>query len=109
MYSQNVFDRFLLKINFFCFLNKIQSVFLSASRASYSSWHVLLGLIKGWRQCSVENEVAGYILMDLSKAFDCLSHDLLIANLEAYGIEKQSLLLLLSYLQQRRQCVKLKG
>ena len=56
-----------------------------------------------------ENEVAGAILMDLSKAFDCLPHDLLIAKLEAYGIEKQSLLLLLSYFQPRKQSVKVKG
>ena len=53
--------------------------------------------------------MAGAILMDLSKAFDCLPHDLLIAKLEAYRIEKQSLLLLLSYLQQRKQSVKVKG
>ena len=90
------------------FLNKIQSVFLSAYRARYSSQHVLLRLIEGWRQCSDENKVAGAILMDLSKAFYCLPHDLLIAKHEAYGIEKQSLRLLLSYIQQRKQSVKVK-
>ena len=103
-----IFERFLLN-QILPFLNKIQSVFLSASRAIYSSQHVLLRLIEGWRQCSDENKVAGAILMDFSKAFDCLVHDLLIAKLEAYGLEKQSLLLLLSYLQQRKQSVKVKG
>ena len=70
---------------------------------------MLLRLIEGWRQCLDENKVAGAIVMDLPKAFDCLPHDLLIAKLKAYGIEKQSLLLLLSYLQQRKQSVKAKG
>ena len=108
MYSQQFFERFLLN-QILPFLNKIQSVFLSAYRARHSSLHVLLRLIEGWHQCSDENRVARAILMDLSKAFDCLPHDLLIANLKAYGIEKQSLLLLLSYLQQRKQSVKVKG
>ena len=97
-----IFERFLLN-QILPFFNKIQSAFLSAYRARYSSQYVLLRLIEGWRQCLDENRVAGAILMDLSKAFDCLPHDLLIAKLEAYGIKKQSLLLILSYLQQRKQ------
>ena len=57
-----IFERFLLN-QIFPFLNKIQSVFLSAYRARYSSQHVLLRLIKGLRQCLDENKVAGAILM----------------------------------------------
>ena len=37
--------------------------------------------------------------MDLSKAFDTLNHDLLIAELEAYGLSVRSLFYIRSYLQ----------
>ena len=50
--------------------------------------------------------LAGGILTDLSKAFDCLDHDLLIAKLEAYGFEKSALTFLYSYLSERRQRTK---
>ena len=43
------------------------------------------------------------MLMDLSKAYDCLPHDLLTANFEAYGIGKPGLNLLLRYLSNRKQ------
>ena len=44
--------------------------------------------------------------MDLSKAYDCLPHDLIIAKFEAYGLGKSSLSLLLDYLTSRNQRVK---
>ncbi len=44
--------------------------------------------------------------MDLSKAYDCLPHDLLIAKLEAYGIGRKSLKLIYSYLSGRDQRVR---
>ena len=47
--------------------------------------------------------------MDLSKAFDCLNHDLLIAKLEAYGFGKGALQLIHSYLDRRTQRVKVNG
>ena len=44
--------------------------------------------------------------MDLSKAYDCLPHDLLIAKLEAYGFDNGSLNLLLDYLSFKKQSTK---
>ena len=45
--------------------------------------------------------------MDLSKAFDCLPHNLIIAKLHAYGLDHDSLRLIRSYLSNRHQRIKL--
>ena len=59
-----------------------------------------------WQRCLYDNKMVGAILMDLSKAFDCLPHDLLIAELDVYGFDKEALRLILSYMSWRKQCVK---
>ena len=50
--------------------------------------------------------IVGTVLMDLSKAYDCIVHDLLIAKLEAYGFDRDSLRFMYSYLTGRGQRVK---
>ena len=59
------------------------------------------------RKGAADNSKAlGALLTDLSKAFDCLSHDLLIAKLHAYGLDIDSLNILQDYLSNRKQSTK---
>ena len=67
----------------------------------------LLALVEKCESTFRNNKCAGAILMDLSKAFDCMHHDLLIAKLDAYGITPSGLKLLKSYLTNRQQRVKI--
>ena len=69
----------------------------------------LLNMTEMWKKALDEKKVAGAILTDLSKAFDCISHDLLIAKMEAYGFEKSALVLIYDYLKNRVQRTKVNG
>ena len=64
-------------------------------------------MLEEWREKLDKNFIVGAVLMDLSKAFDCILHDLIIAKLAAYGIERETLTLIFSYLKYRKQCVKI--
>ena len=91
------------------FTDSILSDKISAYRKGYSTQHVILKLTEEWRTHLDKNETVGAVLMDLSKAFDCLPHELLIAKLAAYGVERQTLELIYSYLKERKQTVGIKG
>ena len=76
-------------------------------RKGFSAQHCLISLIEKWKK-SIDNGGAfGALMTDLSKAFDCLSHELLIAKLEAYGFDEKSLKLIYNYLSNRKQRVKI--
>ena len=71
-------------------------------RRGYNAQQFLVSLIKRWNK-SVDNGGAfGALLTDLSKAFDCLPHELLIARLDAYGFDKSSLKLITSQIEKKR-------
>ena len=88
-------------------VNDILSDFVSAYRSKYSSDHMILRLIEEWKEKLDKGFSAGPVLMDLSKTFDCIPHDLLIAKLNAHGFDRKSLVFFYSYLKQRNQCVNL--
>ena len=60
-----------------------------------------------WKKILDDNGYAGAVLMDLSKAFDTINHELLIAKLYAYGFSKEALTLIASYLSDRWQHLKI--
>ena len=89
------------------YLDKYFSRFISAYGKSYSTQQVLIQLLEEWREKLDKNFIVGAVLMDLSKAFDCIPHNLIIAKLAVYGSERETLRLIYSYLKDRKQCVKI--
>ena len=59
-------------------------------------------MIEKWRESLDQGGVYGALLTDLSKAFDCLPHELIIAKLYTYEVDMPSLKLINCYLSKRR-------
>ena len=85
------------------FLNKL----LCGFRKAHSMQHALFRLLQKWQKELDSSGIVGTILMDLSKAYDCLPHDLIIAKLEAYGLDTNSLRFIFDYLSSRKQRTKI--
>ena len=89
------------------FSNKFLSPLLCGFRKGRSTQYALINLLQKWQKClDASNGIVGTLLMDLSKAYDCVNDDLMIAKLEAYGVGENSLRLIQNYLSQRQQRVK---
>jgi hypothetical protein len=69
------------------FLNNHFNPLLSVFRSGFGCQTALLRIIEDWKKALDDNKFIAAILMDLhvSKAFDCLPHNLLILTLEAYA------------------------
>ena len=74
------------KILFEQISNYFQNIFsehLCGFRKGYSTQYSLLHLLQNWKSCLDKGGVIGAVLMDLSKAYDCLPRDLLICKIRS--------------------------
>ena len=86
-------------------MNVHLSLFISARRKNYNTQHLLLRLLKKWRERLDNSKTVGGILMDLSKAFDCVPNDIFLAKLAVCAIDNNLILYIHSYSLNRKQCV----
>ena len=75
-------------------------------RKGYNAQHCLLVMIEKMKEARDKNNVCAAVLTDLSKAFDCLNHDLLIAKLHTFDFNCNSLRVMYAYLNSRVQVTK---
>ena len=78
-------------------------------RKGCSNQHCLLVMLETWKRSVDKGKVFDALLTDLSKAFDCLDHELLTAKLNAYGFSLPALRLVNDYLSNRKQRTKIEN
>ena len=91
------------------YIDKFLSPYLFGFRKGHSTEQCLSVMLERWKRALDNKLYVGAVLTDLSKAFDCLSHQLLIAKLEAYGFDRKSLNFIFNYLSNRLQRTKIKS
>ena len=100
-----IFERIIYE-DIFRYMGNKFSPYLCGFRKGYSTQHCLIIMLEKWKKALDKHKTAGALLTDLSKAFDSINHDLLIAKLAAYGFALSSLKLVASYLSDRKQRTK---
>ena len=99
-----VFERIIYK-QIMSYVTNLFSDYITGFRKSHGSQHCLVKMLENWKSALDKSESVCALFMDLSKAFDTINHDLLLAKLKAYGFSKGALTLMFSYLRNRKQKV----
>ena len=92
--------------NFICLSVQIL-LFFSQTHKILTCQHVILRLTELLQNALDNNKYVGTIAMDLSKAFNCMPHDLFVAKLHSYGVSPKACLSLSDYLRTHMQRVKI--
>ena len=99
--TSSKFSEKVIKKQLVRFMEEYFSSLISAYRTNYSSQIVIIQLLEEWRKKLDDNFA---VLTDLSKAFVCIPHELLIAKLAAYDLSEEALIYILSYLSNQVMC-----
>ena len=85
------------------YIDNLLSPYLFGYRKGSSTEQCLTVMLEQWKDALDDKGTAAAILTDLSKAFDCLNHNLLLSKMGAYGFDKGALEFIQDYLKGRRQ------
>ena len=83
------------------------SKYFTGFHKNHNTQNSFLRMIEFWKAKLNNGSKVGVIIMDLSKAFDSLNHDLLSAKLKAYGIDNNAVSFMRSCLTNRLQLCKI--
>ena len=97
-----IFERLMFK-QITTYVSNLLSPYLCGFRKGCNAQLVLLRLKNKMNKWLDKKECVGLFMMDLSKAFDCIPHKLMIAKLHAYGFDRKSVKLVYGYLKGRNK------
>ena len=89
------------------YFKSVLSKFQCGFGKGYSTQDCLLAMVENCKKALDQGNEYGALLTDLSKAFDCLPRDLIVAKLHEYGFSIDSLKLINNYLTEHKQRVKI--
>ena len=91
------------------YFDQIFSKYQCSFCKGYNTQHCLLMMVEKWKEVLDKGSLGSALVASLSKAFDCIKHDLLIVKLAAYGFDSHSLSFVFSYLNERKQRTKIQN